>query len=146
MRTQVDSDHGKRSGRTIDPARIDSDNHIGQADRDLLMRQLNGIYDNDRRQDACEKGMQTAARVGVMFCVLAVVRVGNSAGTICVVMVIDMCGGDAATSLHAGKRRRYHSGELGNHKEGCQHADKATYRPQPLHRRWTSYLSVVFSG
>lgn len=145
MRTQVDSDHGKRSGRTIDPARIDSDNHIGQADRDLLMRQLNGIYDNDRRQDACEKGMQTAARVGVMFCAVALVRVENSAGIMCV-MVIDMCGGDAATSLHAGKRRRYHSGELGNHKEGCQHADKATYRPQPLHRRWTFYLSVVFSG
>jgi hypothetical protein len=134
MRTHVDLDHGKRSGRTIDPAGIDPNDHIGQADRDLLMRQINGSYDNDRRQDAGEKCMQTAARVGVMLCALVVVRVGNSAITICV-MVMHMSGGRADTSLRARKRRRYHPGELGNHEEGCQHADKATYRPQPLHRR-----------
>ncbi len=67
MRTYVDSDHGRRSGRTIEPTRVDPDNHIGQASRELLMREINGIYDNDRRQHACKKCMQTAARVYVML-------------------------------------------------------------------------------
>ena len=115
MRTHVDSDHGKRSGRTIDPARIDPNNHISQADRDLLMRQINGIYDNNRRQDACEKCMQSAARVNVIFCALAVVRVGNSVSIICV-MVMHMCGKPSIARLRAGKGRRHDPRELCNHK------------------------------
>jgi hypothetical protein len=97
MRTHVDSDHGKRSGRTIEPARIDPDNHIGQAGTELVMTQINGIYDSGRWQDACEKCMQPAARVGVMFFGVAVVRMRNRAVTtlICV-MVMHMCGRNTA--------------------------------------------------
>jgi hypothetical protein len=57
MRTHVDSDHGRRSRRAIEPAGIDPDNHIVQAGRELLMWRINRIQDNGRRQHACEKCM-----------------------------------------------------------------------------------------
>ncbi len=91
MRTHVYSDHGKRSGRAIEPARIDPDNRIGQAGRKLVMSQINGIYDSDRWQDACKKCMQPTARVGVMFSGVAVVRMRNRAVTT-LIWVMHMCG------------------------------------------------------
>lgn len=93
MRTHVDSDYGRRSGRTIEPARIDPDNHIGQAGRELVISQINGVYDSDQWHDACEKCMQPTARVGVMFSAVAVVRMRNRAVTTLIwVMVMHMCG------------------------------------------------------
>lgn len=125
MRTHVDSDHGRRSGRTIEPARIDSDSHIGQAGSELLMRRINEIYGSDRWQHACEKCMQTAAGVSVMFCAVTIVRMGNGTSTVCVVMM-RVCRGDNTPRLRGSKGRRCNPGELGDHEEGCQHADEAT--------------------
>lgn len=134
MRTHVDSDHGKRSGWTIEPAGVDSDNHVVQDGNELLMRRIHGIYHNGRWQHACKKCMQTAARIGMMFCALASVRMRNGASTSICVIVMHRCDSNAATRLGGSNRRRHDPGELRNHEKGCQHTDKATYRPQPLHR------------
>lgn len=133
MRTQVDSGHGRRSGWSIQPVRLGLRNYIGQRGRELLlMRRINEINDSDRRQHASKKCMQTAARVSVMVCALTVVRMGNGTSTVCVVMLRE-CRIDNTARLRGGKRRRYDAGELSDHEEGCQHVDKTTYCPQPLH-------------
>ncbi len=100
MRTHVDSDYGRRSGRTIEPAGIDSNHDIVQTDREPLTGWINGINDNKRRQHACEKCMQPAARVGVIVSA-PVMRMENSTGTICVA-VMHMCRSNTV-ARHAGK-------------------------------------------
>ena len=60
-----------------------------------------------------------------MVSAVAIVRMGNGTSTACVVMM-RVRRSENTPRLRGGKGRWCNPGELDDHKEGCQHADKAT--------------------
>ena len=103
-----------------------------------------GIVDRrSRRKDAGKEGVQRAAIVrvvacaGVRMCASVVVM---TAGVMCVgvvtagPVVTGMRNSGAGSRMGLLKRRRNNAGKLGKHEQRDQCADKARYRPEPLHQ------------
>jgi hypothetical protein len=104
-----------------------------------------GVVDRRRRRkNASKEGVQRAAKIGAVRAGAAIrmqasiMRMAISAMSSGVmatgVVVTDMRNGDAGSRTGLRQRRRDDSGELGKHEQGDQCADKARYRPEPLHQ------------
>ena len=95
-----------------------------------------------RRKNAGEERVQRAAVIcvawaGVRMCASVVAM---TAGTMCVSVVpaglvmTGMRNGGAGSRAGLRQRRRDDAGKLGKHEQRDQCADKARYRPEPLHQ------------
>ena len=133
LRTHFDSDQSKRSWRTIKPANGNTMCDVSQVHDKPLSRDNCGWQFNHWRKNTGKKSVQRAAAVHltiavVVDCVAIVIM------QVCV-MIVDARSSRLGGSLGAGKRRRDHPRELGDHEERDQYADEAFYCAQPGHQR-----------
>lgn len=97
-----------------------------------------------RRKNAGEERVQRAAIIRVVRAgaairmqasVMAIAIAAMSAGVVAIgVVVTDMRNGGAGSRAGLRQRRRDDAGKLGKHEQRDQRADKARYRPEPLHQ------------
>jgi hypothetical protein len=103
-----------------------------------------GIVDCRRwRKDSGKERMQRAAIIGVVACARIRMRASVVTMTIGVMfvgvvaaglVVTGMCNSGAGSRMGLLKRRRNNAGELRKDEQRDQCADKARYRPEPLHQ------------
>ncbi len=106
----------------------DANSDVGQADDKLLTTGNHRVDGNRGRKNAREKSVQGAAAISAIFGLITVMMMKHSLAAVGMVLieVKSDCGRKVS---RASKRRRYDAGELGDHEQGDQHADKTSYCP-----------------
>jgi hypothetical protein len=133
LRTHFDSDHRKRSWRTIEPARRNIKDNISQARTKPLTEDPHGLDRDQGRKNAGKKGMQGAAVVGVIS-VPTALMIGVSRATLIMRMLMMYVRSHGIREgLRARQWRGHDARELGSYEQRNEDADKATYRPKPPH-------------
>jgi hypothetical protein len=134
-RAHYDSGIAQRSWRTIETARRNAKVTITGAGRKAPTDETHRVDRNLRRNDASEKGMQCAAVVTKGSALVTVVVMGLvSTMLVMRVLVMDMQNKSVRDCLRMSARGRHDSRQLRDQKQADQQADKATYRPEPLHQ------------
>jgi hypothetical protein len=133
-----------RSWRTVEAAGVEAERDVGHRRTQPLAGEDYIVDRWRRRKNAGEERVQRAAiiyvvragaaiRMQASVLTMAISAMGSGVVAISVV-VTDMRNGGAGNRVGLRQRRRDDAGKLGKHEQRDQCADKARYRPEPLHR------------
>jgi hypothetical protein len=144
MRTHFDLDHDMRSWRTIQSIRRNTAPDFDNVGRQSLVDSLGGFDRNDRRQNSGEESMQRATTVD-MIAARITMMIGAALVITVHVLIMHVVVGRIGKGLRACQRRGHNAGELRNEEQRDEDADKAGYRPEPLHQPFMHQCSAAIA-
>lgn len=116
---------------------------MGQVGGQPLTDGTHGLDRDHRRKNAGKKSVQPATVVSAVPSLVTVVMESSLAALIMGVVVVGLKSDGGWDALRVSKRRRHNARELGDQEQGDQHANKTSYRTQPLHQRLGSIPQLI---